>query len=402
MKQISVSPTTLSNVQDGDEVIFQYIAHYNDAGSGAKGVSVEGFNSAYWTNSSDIIISNPGSTQYIKYVKSPPTSYGSETLSFVYDPYNKVVNKTFDVVNAIDTVPDQFSLGGDATNAYPNNVYAARSVTVSGINATTPISITNGTYAVGSNITANNFTSNSGTVENGDVVAIRGVAPSTYNTSKDITLNIGGVTDTWRITTMPTAPPTEIIPLGITSGTIKLKADISDFFGYSNINLIKLTDYYKGGSYVPNITENANIPSSGTIKLTDFYGAATALYFNQWPSSKQAAVNTGGVSGSMELTWQFPTDMNVAYGVNLYKSCEMRYEIIPDADSDPGIYVMTPTGYATYSSLNDHITLKYNYSSNEEAVLKGVVKVYVKHPKDTDGSKVVTAEFSYFMLAFYQ
>ena len=41
-----------------------------------------------------------------------------------------------------------------------------------------------------------------------------------------------------------------------------------------------LSSYYRGGSYVPNIGANAAIPTSGTISLSQFYGAAAATLVN--------------------------------------------------------------------------------------------------------------------------
>jgi hypothetical protein len=38
-----------------------------------------------------------------------------------------------------------------------------------------------------------------------------------------------------------------------------------------------LRDYYRGGAYVPDVPANANIPTSGTIKISDFYGAEAGL-----------------------------------------------------------------------------------------------------------------------------
>jgi len=34
-----------------------------------------------------------------------------------------------------------------------------------------------------------------------------------------------------------------------------------------------LTEYYRGGSLVPNVTANNSVPASGAISLTDFFGA---------------------------------------------------------------------------------------------------------------------------------
>ena len=55
----------------------------------------------------------------------------------------------------------------------------------------------------------------------------------------------------------------------VTSGTISL-GGLRTFFGDSGS--IALGDLYKGGSLVPNISQNSGVPSSGTIDLADFYG----------------------------------------------------------------------------------------------------------------------------------
>ncbi len=39
-----------------------------------------------------------------------------------------------------------------------------------------------------------------------------------------------------------------------------------------------LTDYYRGGAYVPDSPANIGVPTSGAISLTDFYGASGTVY----------------------------------------------------------------------------------------------------------------------------
>lgn len=58
------------------------------------------------------------------------------------------------------------------------------------------------------------------------------------------------------------------------SGTITLQDIQEEFDGPTPA---RLTDYYRGGDYVPDISINNSVPTSGTIKLTDFYGAANLL-----------------------------------------------------------------------------------------------------------------------------
>jgi hypothetical protein len=91
-----------------------------------------------------------------------------------------------------------------------------------------------------------------------------------------------------------------------TSGTIGLKAIQTEFGG---TNPISLKEYYRGGSFVPNLTaSNANIPTSGTIGLEQFYGArkysATPLVPSSWTG---AATGMTFVEYSSNTTWSKPS-----------------------------------------------------------------------------------------------
>ena len=58
------------------------------------------------------------------------------------------------------------------------------------------------------------------------------------------------------------------------SGTITL-AQIQTEFGGSNP--ISLSEYDRGGGLVPNTAANANIPTSGIIRLSNFYGGSNTV-----------------------------------------------------------------------------------------------------------------------------
>lgn len=55
------------------------------------------------------------------------------------------------------------------------------------------------------------------------------------------------------------------------SGTITLEQIQTEFGG---ANPISLSEYYRGGSYVPNATRNNSIPTSGAISLSNFRSTA--------------------------------------------------------------------------------------------------------------------------------
>jgi len=73
------------------------------------------------------------------------------------------------------------------------------------------------------------------------------------------------------------------------SGTITM-AQIQTEFGGSNP--ASLSEYYRGGSNVPNTSTNSGIPTSGTIDMADFYGGAN------YSPDLTATVTLGSSSGS--------------------------------------------------------------------------------------------------------
>ena len=72
------------------------------------------------------------------------------------------------------------------------------------------------------------------------------------------------------------------------SGVISL-LDLQNEFGGSNP--IGLNEYYRGGGLVPNISQNASIPTSGAISVSNFYNATRAFIFNQTISSNTTNYN---------------------------------------------------------------------------------------------------------------
>ncbi len=59
------------------------------------------------------------------------------------------------------------------------------------------------------------------------------------------------------------------------SGTLGLVSDIVAEFG--GTSTYALTDYYRGGGLVPDVSANSSVPTSGTIAITDFYGSVALV-----------------------------------------------------------------------------------------------------------------------------
>ena len=111
------------------------------------------------------------------------------------------VSDTFSVTtlaDPMDTTPDQFTFT-DQINVPLSTVITSNAITVSGIGAASPISIVNGTYSINGAA----YTSASGTVLNGNTVAVKRTSAAAYSTTKNAILTIGGVSDTFSVTTIP-------------------------------------------------------------------------------------------------------------------------------------------------------------------------------------------------------
>jgi hypothetical protein len=75
---------------------------------------------------------------------------------------------------------------------------ALHSITVAGINTAAAISITGGEYS----IDGGTFICTAGTVGNGQTISVRQTSSASFSTTTDATLIIGGVSDTFSVTTL--------------------------------------------------------------------------------------------------------------------------------------------------------------------------------------------------------
>jgi hypothetical protein len=90
-----------------------------------------------------------------------------------------------------------------------------------------------------------------------------------------------------------------------TSGPISIQ-DLKIFFGAGATR--GMSDFYRGGTFVPDIAANSGIPTSGEIALSDFYGAEAQRTVTVSPTSQSA----NGTSSSH--TWN-PVTVSYAGGI---------------------------------------------------------------------------------------
>jgi uncharacterized repeat protein (TIGR03803 family) len=113
---------------------------------------------------------------------------------------------TFSVTTAQDSMPDPFTFS-PIVDAAPGSIQISNSIVVGGIATAASISVS-GAPGAAYSINDGTFTANAGTVSGGDTVRVRVDASADFITATAATLNIGGVTATFTVTTAtPSAGP---------------------------------------------------------------------------------------------------------------------------------------------------------------------------------------------------
>ena len=348
----NVSPSSL-NVTEGDTLTVTYTRQ----SGGQTYVDIVGWDSGEWNSTATARLYNGQSV-----VRTLLASSGSDVITANF-PASSFTDRSFTVthLSSTDTTPDSFNLGAFIGNASLSTLYKAQNdITVSGLSSGTPItaSITNGVFTVDDSNSANATSSNK-TVYNGSKIRVWNTSSSAYSTAITTTLNLNGVTDTWRITTIsaPVDPSSgTIIPFGTTSGAISM-GSLRDFFGNPTYlsDTIAMSNLYKGGDLVPNITQNNSVPTSGQISLSNLYGCHTSLLIDKQPVSKYFFAGIGG-AGTATIAWNMASgatsqsDVDIGYKA-LKHSCEYRWVINQTNSSGNAPYLSAVTwGGTTYTS----------------------------------------------------
>jgi hypothetical protein len=102
---------------------------------------------------------------------------------------------------AIDTTPNSFTFT-DQTLVPPNDLITSNAVTITGINTGTPVSVS-GAGSPQISI-AGGAWATSGTITSGQTLVVRLTSSSSLLTAHTATVNVGGVTDVWSVTTRST------------------------------------------------------------------------------------------------------------------------------------------------------------------------------------------------------
>ncbi len=116
--------------------------------------------------------------------------------------YDGADNRTQRTIAVSGSVPNAFELGGPASAA--SGAWATSAlVTVSGVSAAVPVTIAGGQY----NINAGAWRTAAGSVSSGQTLQVRVQAPAAGGASQTATLDIGGVSDTFVVSSIVDTTP---------------------------------------------------------------------------------------------------------------------------------------------------------------------------------------------------
>ena len=159
-----------------------------------------------------------GDTVQVRHT-SALTPGASTNTTLLVDGVSDVFTSTTATIVGADTTPDAFSFT-DKTNVALATTVTSDPITITGINAATPVSVTGGTYSVGCTATYGNADS---TINNNQTVCVRHTSSASANTAVDTVLTVGGVADTFTSATAPdAAPAVSLLPFLTGTGQVKL------------------------------------------------------------------------------------------------------------------------------------------------------------------------------------
>jgi len=394
-----------------DQFTFNDVSNVNPSSTNfSNTITLTGMDTSATASVSGALLSKNGGG----YVSGPVSANNGDTFRLrviASASYSTAVNATLTVgttsdtytvtTRAIDDDPAQFNIGANQTNLGRNITVNIGSFTVSGMDSGATQTFTaSGTASP--QISKNNndfFTSLTG-IQNGDTIYTRGTTSSSYSASTTATVTAGATSDSATLTTEsnPTAGDNEI-SIGITSGTISLDDIISFFAGTGLGRPTNLGSFYRGGTYVPNITTNSGIPTSGTISITDFYGSATEFTFVMNNSYKAVANEQSNSSQNMQVFWS-TGDWDVGPNGSLdVGGAEYRYSdfTIQSQTGTPAPQVVQ--GTSTFSTSNTTFQVQAALvNQNNEYFTYGTLTIQARSV--ADNSKVVSRTVSWSFLVF--
>lgn len=204
---------------------------------------------------------------------------------------------------ANDTVPDAFSFT-DVTGAATSTQFTSNTITLSGMTPGVNVTATVTGSPQQSLDGGGFFTSSSFNVQNGTTIALRKTSSASNSATLNMTLTIGGVSDTWSITTVAADTTPDAFSFTDVTGVTRSTVQTSFPITISGVNSPATTSV-SGGAYSKN-------GGTYTTALTQASNGDTFRVRHTSSSSYSTAVNTTLTSGGVSDTFTSTTEAEPA------------------------------------------------------------------------------------------
>ena len=192
-------------------------------------------------------------------------------------------------INAADTTPDVFAFPAQ-TGVEPGSTISSNAITVSGIKAAAAISVSNGTLVVD----GRDFSGT--TITNGQTVAVKVAAGSSFSTTTTATVTIGGVKADFEVTTRTADTTPDAFTFTAKTGVAPGEMVTSNAITVSGIEAA-VSISVSGGTLVVDSSDfsGATITNGQTV-------AVKVAASSAFSTTITATVTIGGVSADFEVT----------------------------------------------------------------------------------------------------
>ena len=209
------------------------------------------------------------------------------TKRYIGTGYDSVLVRDFWAFDpgGISKSPKPFTFK-EQMNVAPKTTVKSNTITVSGIDAAAPVSITGGKYS----LNKEEYTSDDGTVKNGDTITVQLTSSDSSNATSSAKLTIGDVSADFNVTTQFIFTDQTKVPLNtaVTSNIIK----VSGFNGEVPIAITGGKYSINGGAYT-NASGTVNDGDTVTVQLFSSENNSTTI---------SAKLTIGEISDTFDVT----------------------------------------------------------------------------------------------------
>lgn len=152
------------------------------------------------------------------------------------------------------------------------------------------------------------------------------------------------------------------IPIGGASGPFSFN-NARQIFGGVNFTVFSrtnLSQYVRGGYNVPDIPENAHVPTAPPITLNQLRNSYTSIYYSGPMATETVNINLSNPDGQDSQSLNVDGGENLGYGF-IRESCEYRYTLTRSNGSYTPSYIYAQSGNpSVYSAANRNIIIYFN------------------------------------------